>query len=57
MMEQDFSNMNDYQQTSTDDIMNQINIDSTQSLDQQIDSTLQAEDQAAIMEATTASGN
>jgi hypothetical protein len=56
-MEQDFNNINDYQQTSTNDTMNQINIDSTQPLDQQINTAIQAEDTSAIADVTTATGN
>ncbi len=41
----------------SDDMMNQIDIDPTQSLDQQINTAIQAEDTQAITETTTAIGN
>jgi hypothetical protein len=57
MMEQDFNNINDYQQTNSEDIMNQIDVDYTQPLDQQIDTAIQVEDTSATIEATTANSN
>jgi uncharacterized membrane protein YhaH (DUF805 family) len=41
----------------SDDMMNQIDIDTTQPVDQQIDTAIQAQDASAIVDATIATGN